>query len=212
MPAVCLPWYDHVNRSTRESSHAPSHGELDIHGTLRPSHRGGGLQTCDSCRFGPSLALPLHVCSGSLFEGSLTLLSAGHRSWGRVLRAHAYLPTRYLSDPTCLWTWRPNFRSTCTASLELDGWSRGLGSSHGDCERLPRLLPTAKVQGRLQCNRPGIEVQLSVSKERLQRHLMDDSCSTRNAHALNMHLTQIFQMEISEQLSMASLEHVLLPR
>ena len=38
---MCLPWYDHVHRSTRESSHAPSHGELDIHGTLRPSHRGG---------------------------------------------------------------------------------------------------------------------------------------------------------------------------
>ena len=25
-PAVWLPWYDHVHRSTRESSHAPSHG------------------------------------------------------------------------------------------------------------------------------------------------------------------------------------------
>ena len=114
---------------------------------------------------------------------------------------------------TYLWTWRPNFRSTCTASLELDGWSRGLGSSHGDCERLPRLPPTtAKRQGRLQCNGPGIEVQLSVSKGRLQRHLMDDICSTRNARALSMNLTQMFQMEISKQLSMPSLEHVLLPR
>ena len=36
-PAVCLPWYDHVHRSTCESSHAPSHGELDIQSTLWPS-------------------------------------------------------------------------------------------------------------------------------------------------------------------------------
>ena len=98
------------------------------------------------------------------------------------------------------------------APLELDGWSRGLGSSHGDCERLPRLPSTATGHGRLHCKGPGIEVQLSVSKERLQRHLMDDICSTRNAHALSMNHAQICQMQISEQLSMASLEHVLLPR
>ena len=159
---MCLPWYDHVHRSTRESSHS----ELDIHGTLRPSHRGGGLQTCHSCRFGRSLALPLHVCSGSLFEGSLTLLSPGRRSCSGVLRARPYLPTRYLSDPTYLSTPRPNCRSTCTASLELACRSHGLASSHGDCERLPRLPSTAKGQERLQCNGPGIKVQLSVSKRR----------------------------------------------
>ena len=37
---MCLPWYDHVHRSTRESSHAPSHGEFDTQSTLWPSrHR-----------------------------------------------------------------------------------------------------------------------------------------------------------------------------
>ena len=35
------------------------------------------------------------------------------------------------------------------APLELDGWSRGLGSSHGDCERLPRLPPDREVTGAL---------------------------------------------------------------
>ena len=48
--------------------------------------------------------------------------------------------------------------------------------------------------------------------EWLQQHSMDDICSPRNARALSMNLTQMFQIEISEQLSMASLEHVLLPR
>ena len=37
---MCSPWYDQVHRSTRESSHAPSHSELDIRGTLWLSHRG----------------------------------------------------------------------------------------------------------------------------------------------------------------------------
>ena len=163
---MCLPWYDHVHRSTRESSHAPSHGELDIHGTLRPSHRGGGLQTCDSCRFGRSLALPLHVCSGSLFEGSLTLLWPGHRSWARFLRGRAYIP-----PDTCRTRRTSRHRDPIagrrgTASWELACRSHGLGSSHGDCERLPRLPSTAKGQERLQCNGPGIEVQLSGSKRR----------------------------------------------
>ena len=178
-----------------------------------------GLQTCDSCRFGRSLALPLHVCSGSLFKGSLTLLSPGRRSWGRVLRARPYIP-----PDTCRTRRTSRHRDPISgrrgrAPLELDGWSRGLGSSHGDCERLPRLPSTATGQGRLQCNGPGIEVRNSkthvcntcLRTERLQRHLMDDICSTRNAHALSMNLTQIFQMEISKQLSMPSLEHVLLP-
>ena len=80
---MCLPWYDHVHRSTRESSHAPSHGELDTQSKLRPSHCGGvWLQT---------RLLPLRaLCSKSLFKGSLTLLSPGRLSWGRVLRARAF--------------------------------------------------------------------------------------------------------------------------
>ena len=161
-----------------------------------------GLQTCDSRRFRPTLALPLHVCSGSLFEGSLTLLSPGRRSWGRVLRARAHLTATLVGPERTTGHGDPVSGRRGRAPLELDGWRRGLGSSHGDCERLPRLSSTAKRQGRLQCNGPGIEVQLSVSKERLQRHLMDDICSTRNARALSMNLTQMFQMEISKQLSM----------
>ena len=35
------------------------------------------------------------------------------------------------------------------APLELDGWSRGLGSSHGDCERLPHLPPDREGSGAL---------------------------------------------------------------
>ena len=169
-----------------------------------------GLQTCDSCRFGRSLALHHHVCSGSLFEGSLTLLSPGRRSWERVLRARAYLPTRYLSDPNVPLDIETLFPVDVVAPLELDGWRRGLGSSHGDCDAC-HVCPQPQ-EGRLQCNGPDIEVQLSVSKERLQRHLMDDICSMRNARASSMNHAQIFQMEISKQLSMASLEHVLLPR
>ena len=178
---MCLPWCDHVHRSTRESSHVPSHGEL--------------WQPCLGCNRATLAAsgalLPCLSMSalGSLFERSLTLLSHGRRSWGRVLRAPAYL--------------RPD---TCrTRRIFINGDP----ISGGDCERLPRLPSTAKGQGRLQCNGPGIEVQLSVSKQwnskthvrkvqhhvfvqgPLQRHLMDDICSTRNAHALSMRLKHV---------------------
>ena len=51
-----------------------------------------------------------------------------------------------------------------TVPLEQDDRSPALGSSHGDCERLPRLPSTANGRGRLQCNGPGIQVQVSVSK------------------------------------------------
>ena len=171
-----------------------------------------GLQTCDSCRFGPTLALPLHVCSGSLFEGSLTLLSPGRRSWGRVLRARAYLSATLVGPERTTGHGDPVSGRRGRAPLELDGWSWGWEAPTATVSSCHVCPPTAKSEGRLQCNGPGVEVQLSVSKERLQRHLMDDICSTRNARALSMNLTQIYQMEISEQLSMASLEHVLLPR
>ena len=142
VPAVCLPWYDHVNRSTRESSHAPSYGELDIHGTLRPSHRGGGLQTCDSCRFGRSLALPLHVCSGSLFEGSLTLLWPGRRSWARVLRARAYLP-----PDTCRTRRTSRHRDPISGRRAQRPWNWRVGAADWEA-------PTATVSACHVCPRP----------------------------------------------------------
>ena len=208
---MCLPWYDHVNRSTRESSHAPSNGELDIHGTLGPSHC-GGVWAADV------RLLPLRAHSSPcLLREFVSRESHTPVAWTSVLQwclactcvSPHQIPVR---PERTSGHGDPVSRQRDTASLELDGWSRGLGSSHGDSERLPRLPPTAKVQGRLQCDSPGIEVQLSISKGRLQRHLMGDICSTRNAHALSMNLAQIFQTEISEELSMASLEQVLLPR
>ena len=79
---------------------------------------------------------------GVCFKG---VLSHGRRSWGRVLRAPAYLRS-----------------DTCRTRRIL---KNGDPISGGDCERLPRLPSTAKGQGRLQCNGPGIEVQLSVSMQ-----------------------------------------------
>ena len=170
-----------------------------------------GLQTCDSCRFGRSLALHHHVCSGSLFEGSLTLLSPGRRSWGRVLRARAYLPTRNLSDPNV----PLDMETLFPVDVVERPWNWPVGAAGWEAHTATVTPATSCPQpqeGRLQCNGPGIEVQLSVSKGRLQRHLMDDICSMRNARASSINHAQIFQMEISKQLSMASLEHVLLPR
>ena len=136
----------------------------------------------------PALSCPASPCLlwGVCLKG---VLSHGHRSWGRVLRAPAYL-----RSDTCR-----------TRRIFINGDP----ISGGDCERLPRLPSTAKGQGLLQCNGPGIEVQLSVSKQwnskthvrkvqhhvfvqgPLQRHPMGDICSTRNAHALSMRLKHV---------------------
>ena len=79
----------------------------------------------------------------------------------------AYLPPDTCPDPTYLWTWRPYFRLT----RHRRPWNWTVGAAGCDAPTatvsgLPRLPSTAKGQGRLQCNGPGIEVQLSVSKRR----------------------------------------------
>ena len=110
-----------------------------------------GQQTCDSCRFGRSLVLS--PCLLQEKKG-LTLLSPGRRFWGTVFSACAYLPpdacrTRRTSghgDPTGQLPRR--LRAPATSALDREG---------------PGAL---KDQGRLQCNGPGIDVQVSVSKQR----------------------------------------------
>ena len=145
---MCLPWYDHVHRSTRESSHAHSHGELDIHGTLRPSHCGGVWAA--NVRL-----LPLWSCL-SMSAPGVCFKGVSHSCRLDVgPAAVSCVHVRIFPPDTCR-TQRttghgdPVSGRRGGAPLELDGWSRGLGSSHGDCERLPRLPSTAK--SRNACN------------------------------------------------------------
>ena len=79
------------------------------------------------------------------------------------------------------WTWRPNFRSTCysvlaTGRFGAAGWEAPTATVSACHVMLPR---PRRYSGACNVTVGVMKVQLSVSKGRLQRHLMDDICSTR---------------------------------
>ena len=86
---------------------------------------------------------------------------------GTDLPARAYLAPDTCQTRTYLWTWRPHFWFTWYSA-------RGTRRSEPRAGQLPRRLrlpSTANSQGRLQCNGPGIQVQVSVSKRNSQSHV-----------------------------------------
>ena len=81
-----------------------------------------------------SLALPLHVCSGSLFKGSLTLLSLGTSVLGLHVCLHVRISHKILVRPErASGHGDPVSCRRGTAPLELDDRGHGLG-------HLPRRL------------------------------------------------------------------------
>ena len=150
---MCLPWYDNVNRSTRESSHASSHGELDIHGTIRPSH-GGGVWAAKCATLAASG--PLWPCL-SMSAPGVCLKGVSHSCRVGVGPAVVSCVHVRISPPdTCrtqtyLWTWRPCFPSTRHSVL-------GTGRLEPRAGKLPRRLVSAchvcpqPQKGRGACN------------------------------------------------------------
>ena len=157
----------------------------------------GGLWPC-LCMFAPGVeqkrvshSFRLHVGPG-----------------GTDLPARAYLAPDTCQTRTYLWTWRPHFWFT---------WYSALGTRRSEprAGQLPRRLRAPATSaldrersGALAVQRPRyssasvcFKAELTVTRqksaipstrtERLQRHLLDDICSSRNAHVLSMNLTQI---------------------
>ena len=158
---VCLPWYDHVHRSTRESSHAPWHGELDIQSTLWPSrHR---------VLSGPALGTLWPSTCGGVWAAKRATLAASGALWpclsmsapGVCLKGVSHscrldvgpgvescVQVRISPPDPCRtrtyhWTWRPCF-PVDVAQLPRN-WTVGAAG----CE-----APTATVSASHVCPRP----------------------------------------------------------
>ena len=108
-----------------------------------------GLQKCDSCRFGRSLA-ELHRYLSSSAQGAKKKRVShscrrARRSWGYSLACTCVSRTRYWPDPNVpldMETLLVSPHDDCARLSRLPS----TGDFHGDCERLPS---TSKGQGAL---------------------------------------------------------------